>query len=89
MMIEDDLEFPTFSFEMASTLRLNILSRSQHRNHSRHNRHHLERQAKEIILVTPKDEDVPSPIVSPLLMEKLFHSLNGIDGKEDGHHIYA
>lgn len=49
--------------------------------------HHLKRQSQDLVTLTPMDEDVQSPLVSPLPMENLFHPLLDTDGEEDAHHI--
>lgn len=66
MMMDEDL--PMFSFEMDSTFRWIILSRSQHKNNFCHNRLNLERQARQLVANALKDEENLSSLVYPLHM---------------------
>lgn len=83
MVVDQDDEFPLPVFEFGTTFSRTILMRSQRRNHAQHTRHHLERQSRDLDITIPMDEDVPSPLVSPLPMNNQFHPLSNTDSEED------
>lgn len=53
-MIDDDINLALFYFEITSTSDYAGLSHSLHRNYSKLNWHHLQRQAHEIAIISPQ-----------------------------------